>query len=272
VLRPIGPTTDAATYLAERVDFTQGQATGSRYDLHCISPGCAGYEISITLGTEVKGVGLADVDGNGDLDLVVAYADSPQDAKHPVLHVAPILLTWGSGAYHDAIMSAVSSSPVATVEGAGVSNIVAIPHGTRDWIYLLADNLVELKPSPADSTTYTTSAIFTVGEAVGIGAVDRIENGAPHRTLAVATSLGIYTYEYDEVMTADGVMLAAVWQQQDPQVAEDSSGQILVDNSGVKYGIAFVPCLSATGRTSVAFQTARGHFEWTQVDLKVDQF
>jgi len=248
---PIGPTRSAATYLAS--------ISGGVLNLHCISAGCSNTGMTqIPLGAQLQTIGVADVDGDGDSDLVVAFGDDINVQGHPAVHIKTITLAWTG----DAITSASPSGILATFEGVGggASAIVGIPDGDRDRLYVLAGSLVELT---FNMSAYATTTVSAIGNPIAIAAVDTPTHD---RALAVATSLGVFTYVHANTTNPE-------WHLQDPLIAEQSGGQTFVDNAQIRYADAFTPCLStSSGLSSLAFQLKRGTFEWTELDLPVDTF
>ena len=245
---PVAPARDAgASYLAvKQSDSTIGFA--------CVSPACRGTDAaSIDVSTiatgpaqfdnKLSGFAIADFDGDGDFDLVVAVdAIIPVGSPRPVTMYAYDLVWTG----HEIIGH---GPPMAfTVAGTGVSwsslQFVTIPtDADGDLIYIAtngAQNNRLVEVAPCGPGCRTSRIIDTIGRVFQIAAVGN--------KLFAATDLGVWEL-------ANGS-----WVQRDPERARTQTTTIPVPDASSMYGRNLQSCFLAdpTLPASMLFDTDAG--------------
>ena len=238
---------------------------GNLLHASCISDGCTADQ-SINIGAGVGGLvptggfGLADYDGDGDEDFIVAY-------RNPTGTIAP-----NKPVYLYAFRMDWSQPPpswdgvphlVVTLDVPGYEvHIAAVPSATScQLIYVLSrggwSSVDELTPTTCGaSPTFTARTVPVVNDVHSISTVDQ--------RLIAATALGVFELRY--------IGGNSVWQLQDPLLEEHilSTGETLIDSPTSRYAEQFVPCFAGT--PSAAFRIARGGFEWAELDARVQTF
>lgn len=250
---PLGPRHGAgASYLVV-------QKLDSIFGFACVSPACTtdGPLIDVSslgggqIDSTIRGIGVADIDRDTDLDLLVAVEAIATAGNNRPLTLWAYDLQWQGHVL-------VSHSPPTQFETAQPQidwnrlKFVALPRpGAPDSIYVLASSATRhaIVATVHSGTMWTSEVLGTIGNAFEIAAVDN--------ALFAATDLGIWELE------------GTSWHQRDPERAI-LPASFPVPTESITYGRTLRACLMKPGaRSSVLFDVESGA-RWTFADVVVE--